>query len=560
MTTSTPSSESLPPNWIKTDKILRNPELWPFEQEKSLRSFRYMALRWIKTKDEVNKQSVRSFPDYDYLADLDQFFETEDLILVEKSRRMFMTWYCLCRIIWMALRTPNGLFMLQSKKEDDAKDLVRKCIFVVKHLPKEIFFPDGAPQFMAYSIVFPNGAEIRGIPQGEEQLRMHTVTIWFCDEAKTQDKLDEAWMGSGPALEGGGRAWIISSTAPCYFHDLVDDVAGIIENIEEYEPEESDESSYQGFSTAEFGETFSVKERGSSEGTKKKVNNIRKGLTVWKNPGNAFFVIRLHYSADPRKDPDTEEGRKWKRRAQRGQSQSGWNQEYEIDSTALAESLVYNFKPEIHILNAEITDIPGSWPIFHTADVGMAAPTVGLWAVCTPTGDIICVYEYYKRNRTIEENAFAMNSIEEQQGLQPILSKIDPSAFDRMFTGVTTAGEYVTAGRYYGPANNDLKPGIEVVKQYLKNAENGKSPGLYFLPSCKETFKEFRNYRVGNQDKPKKGNDHAMDCIRYLLMMPPFFREVSGTEHVNTFRNKLTGYTTDYEWPEEDEEYDGCND
>jgi len=66
-----------------------------------------------------------------------------------------------------------------------------------------------------------------------------------------------------------------------------------------------------------------------------------KGLTHWKNKENRFNVIRLHYSADPDKDPDTPKGKKYIEQAKAGMPTEGWKREMEIDWSAGAGRPVY---------------------------------------------------------------------------------------------------------------------------------------------------------------------------------------------------------------------------
>ena len=46
---------------------------------------------------------------------------------------------------------------------------------------------------------------------------------------------------------------------------------------------------------------------------KKQINDIPKGVTTKTKlrDGERIRIIKVHYSADPAKSPDTEEGRKW---------------------------------------------------------------------------------------------------------------------------------------------------------------------------------------------------------------------------------------------------------
>jgi len=40
-----------------------------------------------------------------------------------------------------------------------------------------------------------------------------------------------------------------------------------------------------------------------------------KGIHEHRNPKNNMYVFRVHYTADPGKDPQTDEGKKWVEKA-----------------------------------------------------------------------------------------------------------------------------------------------------------------------------------------------------------------------------------------------------
>ena len=69
-----------------------------------------------------------------------------------------------------------------------------------------------------------------------------------------------------------------------------------------------------------------------------------KGITTWRNKKNGFFVLRLHYSADPTKDE------KWLPLARAGyESQARWDREQEISfETQLGVAVFPEFDREVH--------------------------------------------------------------------------------------------------------------------------------------------------------------------------------------------------------------------
>lgn len=44
---------------------------------------------------------------------------------------------------------------------------------------------------------------------------------------------------------------------------------------------------------------------------------VIRGIKLWKNPGNNFHVLALHYTADPEKDPERD-GAEWYKKEKDG--------------------------------------------------------------------------------------------------------------------------------------------------------------------------------------------------------------------------------------------------
>jgi hypothetical protein len=91
-----------------------------------------------------------------------------------------------------------------------------------------------------------------------------------------------------------------------------------------------------------------------------------------------FHVMRLHYAADPDKDPDTEAGRRWLEQAKAGMSDARWKKEFEIDYGALSGQLVFpGFDPGIHVVDCFKID-PNQWTIY------MACEPISAWPQVSP--------------------------------------------------------------------------------------------------------------------------------------------------------------------------------
>lgn len=172
-------------------------------------------LGFVYTHDEHDKESpTKKFPlDKQYLRELAKLFETEQLLLVEKSRQMMVTWLMVACHLWDAMFHKGRRIFIQSKKEVDANHLIDRAKFIYRHLPETMrqLYPANKP--MAYlKLEFgKNNSILQGTPQGADVLRQYTVSRLFQDEMAFQEKAEEAYIAALPTIKGGGSFCGVSS-------------------------------------------------------------------------------------------------------------------------------------------------------------------------------------------------------------------------------------------------------------------------------------------------------------------------------------------------------------
>ena len=282
-----------------------------------------------------------------------------------------------------------------------------------------------------------------------------------------------------------------------------------------------------------------------------------KGLDHWRNK-NGFYVAQIHYSADPNKDPDTEEGRRWLNEAKRGMSEAAFRKEYEIDWFALSGELIFpEFDKNVHLI--EPFEIPKHWPIYQGIDHGVRNPTAVIWAAVSPDNDIICYREYYHKNMTVKQHAEQIRILEkhEKENNCKIIRYIDPATSQRNGINLDTImGEFAKNGIYCIPGTNNVEAGLDRISKYLRIDKSGK-PRLYLFNTLRNTINEFTNYRwkeitptqaekSNPKDQPGKVNDHLLDALRYLLMGNPHYYNTQvkfkPKRSAEVWDNKTTGY------------------
>ena len=177
--------------------------------------------RYVVTKDEhgIGDNTIRPFPireNKPYIWDILDTIQNEQLVAIEKSRQLMVTWLVCLYCLWCAKYQKNRLIFIQSKKEEDAANLVfnaewpaGRISFMESNLP-ETLRSDCAS---AYGKLFfrDTGSRIWGIPEGGDQIRSYTASVIASDEAAFQPEFEQAWKASNPSVKGGGKMIVVSS-------------------------------------------------------------------------------------------------------------------------------------------------------------------------------------------------------------------------------------------------------------------------------------------------------------------------------------------------------------
>jgi hypothetical protein len=206
---------------LEKDAVARRTEM-----ERCRRDLWYWLTRWVWTKDEHDRNNpFKRFPDKEYLKEITEIWQREKLLLIPKSRQMMITWLIVALYLHDTQFFPGRLNVFQSKKNSDATTLVKRAKLIFDRQPSWMRQPVKYREDPQAEMVFPKiESRISGIPQGTNQLRMHTLSGLFIDEAAFQVKLEDAWTAAKPAVDGGDcRVTMVSSAHPSFFEMLVHD-------------------------------------------------------------------------------------------------------------------------------------------------------------------------------------------------------------------------------------------------------------------------------------------------------------------------------------------------
>lgn len=198
------------------------------ERYELMRNDPWLFLEAVHTKDEADpKNPIKRFPiDKEYLKLYTRFWAAEKKIAVPKSRRLIMSWTNIALYTWDTLFHAGRSNAFVSKKEEDASDLVEKARFIVDHLDRELIPAELIPRYEhTYNkLKFPEiESQIRGFPQGADQLRQYTFSGLLFDEVAFWEDAENAYSAAIPTVDSplGGRITMISSPGPGFFRRVV---------------------------------------------------------------------------------------------------------------------------------------------------------------------------------------------------------------------------------------------------------------------------------------------------------------------------------------------------
>jgi len=188
-----------------------------------LLDFMLTSGRLIQPKDAVWAK------EWGYTEEFLRALYQSSIMFVEKSRQVMMTWLSVAYLLWRARAFKHQLILVQSKREDDAANLVftkeptmARMSFMESNLPKplqQITWPKGGSYGHLY---FPNGSHVWAVPEGGGIIRSNTPSVVFSDEAAFQPEFSDAYTAALPAIFGGGQGIFISSANPGPFCEIVE--------------------------------------------------------------------------------------------------------------------------------------------------------------------------------------------------------------------------------------------------------------------------------------------------------------------------------------------------
>ncbi len=187
--------------------------------------------------------------------------------------------------------------------------------------------------------------------------------------------------------------------------------------------------------------------------------------------------------------------------------------------------LVYpEFDENIHVIDG--FNIPTEWYDNISIDPGLNNPLSAHWYAVDFDQNVYVIAEHFEAGKDIYYHSEKIKEICSRLNwkgnrFNQIEALIDSAANQKTLASLKSVSElFYDYGIAVNPkVNKDLFSGIQRVKQYL-NRDN-KMPNIYIFKSCVNLIRELKSYWWGENDTPKKYDDHALDELRYYLMTRP---------------------------------------
>ena len=211
------------------DKLSKSSELQYIEYQLCKNDPYYWLTHWAKTTDSHYlewEDPVKTFPEKEYIRIFVDEWRNNTILAIPKSRQMMISWLCVAIYLWDTQFHKARFTCFQSKREDDADELVKRLKHIWDNEPaflKRYYNEDGTyielkanptsrGNHLYCKFELPAiGSRVLGIPQWGNIVRMQTLSWMLSDEAAFQEEMDDAYTALKPTLSGWGKLTMVST-------------------------------------------------------------------------------------------------------------------------------------------------------------------------------------------------------------------------------------------------------------------------------------------------------------------------------------------------------------
>jgi len=162
----------------------------------------YWLQNHTKTVDdhalEKGTPAQMPFPQKSYFVPLMDCLLNKRRILIPKSREMISSWTICGYITWLAQWYGPLTGVIQTVKEEKAKELIRYCTILAESQDAELLRRHPLASRTELKLEWASGSRIFGIPGGEDQIRMYHPHVVVFDEVAAMVDAEQCWNAAEP--------------------------------------------------------------------------------------------------------------------------------------------------------------------------------------------------------------------------------------------------------------------------------------------------------------------------------------------------------------------------
>lgn len=414
-------------------------------------------------------------------------FIQERLNIVLKARQLGLTWLALAFAIWCMIFAAGFQVVALSKREDpDAKELVRRIVFILRHLPPWLIQEQtadnkGKPGLkwtsttMSVTILHKDAPSVfQSMAASADSGRSFTANLVILDEWAFQQWAREIWAAAYPTINRPTGGKVI------------------------------------GLSTAKRMTLF---------------EEIYKKARV---KANTFNPIFLPWHTDPRRTPE------WYSQTKRDLGEHTTKAEYPStpeEAFEAAEGVAFpEFSYDIHV--CEPFPIPAHWPKWRSVDNGYTDPFAWYWYAVNEQGTVFIYQEFTREEKDpkliyTDQAKKVMELSRGEQNIRYTVAGHDAWAKHHRDSSNKNLIDYYQDGGLFGfkRANIDRALRKATWHQYLKPYEDENigitTAKVQIFSTCEKLIETLPQLICDDKDVEKVmecGHDHWFDGAGYGLI------------------------------------------
>jgi len=329
------------------------PSLVAIQAELGRRSCQYFIEKFVKIEDRDAAELAVPFTLWPGQVVALDSFSNNKLNIVLKARQMGLSWLALAYSTWRVVHQTGYSVVAMSKREEDAKELTRRIVFILKYLPLTMIRekktagkwvgPVWEATTLSVTIYHPTGEPsiFSSLTSAQDSGRSLTANLVVLDEWAFQQWADSIWQSIYPTINRPTGGQVI------------------------------------GISTAKRMTLFEDLWRKATQGV------------------NTFSRVFLPWNTDPRRTQE------WYEQTKKDLGEQKTKEEYPNtpeEAFSAAEGVAFpEFSYDLHVVTP--FKIPDHWRRWRSADNGYTDPFAWYWAAVDEFGTVYIYREYTRDTR-----------------------------------------------------------------------------------------------------------------------------------------------------------------